>query len=198
MQSSEEAYQALIDRAFDHKTDLIISNGKAEHARYLIAKFLRNAERVVRIYTGSLSRYVGDDRVPVYASDDVLEATRHFLSKRNSLLLIATENALDVDESGRHPLLEAAKSMRTGNRELGGILWAGRASAGTVAHFGEIDYRHHWQVMDEQAYRLEHDPANTKAHANFGTPEVAGSLARLFDQVLLHAEPIEVIAPTPG
>lgn len=196
MQNSEEAYKALIDRAFDHKTDLIISNGKAEHARYLIAKFIRNAEQVVRIYTGSLSRYVGD--VPVYASDDVLEATRHFLSKRNSLLLIATENALDVDESGRHPLLEAAKSMRTGNRELGGILWAGRASAGTVAHFGKISYKHHWQVMDEQAYRLEHDPANTKAHANFGTPEVAGSLARLFDQVLLHAEPIEVIAPTPG
>ena len=182
----ERAYYRLIDDAAMRLSNQMISNGKPDHAVYLIVKFLTTAKRTVRIYSGRLSRYLGD--VPVYADEELLRAVRTFLSRQKTRLLIVTQHPLDTDETGSHPLINVVQQMRD-NGELGGVLEFREATDDALEFFRRADYAHHWQLMDEQAYRLEHDTDRAKAHVNFGTQEIASVLARLFDTVLLRNSP---------
>lgn len=53
----DEEYGALIDAALGEKSDVIISNGKPENVRYLLTKFLENANKSVFIYSPQLSLF---------------------------------------------------------------------------------------------------------------------------------------------
>ena len=48
--------------------------------------------------------------------------------------------------------------------------------------------------MDTAAYRLEHDSDNKRAHVNFGSPEVAGNLARAFNAAAQDADTMKVVS----
>lgn len=181
--ADEQAYYRLIDDAATRLSNQMISNGKPSHAVYLIRKFLTTARCTVRIYSGALSRYLDD--VPVYADERLLLAVRTFLGRQNTRLLIVTQEQLDTDEKGSHPLIDIVEQMQD-KGELGGVLEVCQATDNALEFFRRADYEHHWQLMDEQAYRLEHDTDRAKAHVNFGTPQIAGALVRLFDAVLLR------------
>ena len=185
-----EDYMELIDRALGEKSDALIPNRRPEHVRYLITKFLENARHAVRIYSGSLPCYAEDDgkRIPVYADAGLLHAAREFLRKEGSLLMVVTERDLDEGEHGDHPLIRMAEEL---GKDLNGTLWVAKASEKPEAASGEP---RHWQVMDEEAYRLEHDRSDLMAHVNFGTPGVAGDLARRFNIVVRYAQPTKVVS----
>lgn len=189
----KDEYRTLIDRAFASKADLVISNAKPDHATYTMAKFLDNAERVVRIYLKSLPRFaeMHGTAVPVFASDDVLHAARSFLSKEDTVLMILTDDDLDADDQDEHPLVRLATEMQQRPDELGGTLWIAKAPPGMGAKYGDGG---HWQVMDTAAYRLEHDAASKRAHVNFGAPEVAGELARAFNAAAKDADTMKVVS----
>jgi hypothetical protein len=44
--------------------------------------------------------------------------------------------------------------------------------------------------MDDAAFRFETDHANTKAIANFGDPENAKRLVKIFDKISVNSTPI--------
>ncbi len=191
----KDQYKTVIDRALAAKADLVISNAKPDHASYIVAKFLENAERVVRIYSTSLPRFteVDGDEVPVFASADVVNAARDFLTKDDTILMVLTDNDLDLDldEQGEHPLIRAITNMQQETNDLRGTLWIAKAPPGAGARFA---HGGHWQVMDTGAYRLEHDPDNQDAHVNFGSPEIAGNLARIFNNVAREADTTKVVS----
>lgn len=189
----QDEYRTLIDRASDSKADLVISNAQPDHASYAVAKFLENAKRVVRIYSSSLQRFadVRGTTVPVFASDDVIEAARSFLARDDTVLMVLTDDDLDLDGNGEHPLIRLATDMQQQPDGLRGTLWIAKAPPGAGAKYA---HGGHWQVMDTAAYRLEHDPYSRDAHVNFGSPGVAGNLARIFNETAQKAETTTVIS----
>ena len=113
------------------------------------------------------------------------------LTKDDTVLMVLTDNDLDLDEHGEHPLVRAVAKMQQETNDLRGILWIAKAPPGTGAKYA---LGGHWQVMDTVAYRLEHDPDNKDAHVNFGSPEIAGNLARMFNSVAREADTTKVIS----
>lgn len=104
-----------------------------------------------------------------------------------------TETDLEEDENGAHPLIQLAESMKQDAGELRGTLWVGKASAQPDKMVWE---NRHWQVMDDQAYRLEHGMKRGEAHVNFGRPDVASDLAKLFEDVRENAEQTNYVSAT--
>lgn len=181
-----DEYQQLIDDALDEQSDLFILNREQDDVRYVLAKFLENAEHVVRIFTPTvaLSKKENGDVGSFYDDKDLLDAARTFLQKQDALLLVVSNEDRARDSDIATPLIQLAEEMKESDNELKGILWVGTIS--DEAPNGDWQLGH-WQVMDRKAYRLEHDMKNRKAHVNFGRPDVASNLAKQFSRVIRHA-----------
>ena len=171
----DTAYFGAIDVALRNKDKRYISNGRPEHAAFLVHRFLENAVGVVRIYSGSLSRTLNE--IDVYGNPHIIAAAKDFLGK-NGRILVVVQNELDLPSGGGiedHPFVGLVKDIQ-------------RKGSLVVKRAGDTDglSDYHWMVMDESAYRLETDIKSAIAHANFGTPKVAMQLAQLFDSVLFE------------
>lgn len=181
---AERYYFANVDEALGTATNVVISNGRPQHAVYLIEKFFRNAEHAVRLFSGRLSRTYGS--VSVYTNPRVVEAAAVLLRRVNSRLSIVIENKIDVEPTqtvADHPLARMASELKE-RGELRGRLEVRQASGNAIDFLRNKDYCHHWMVMDHRAYRLETDTEQVKAHVNFGDLATAGALVTIFDQLL--------------
>ena len=181
----EQDYFLAVDEALADSIDRLISNGKPQHAAYLIEKFLDHAQQVVRIFSGRLARTVNG--VEVYGNDKILAAIDKLLKKGASLHIVLQQ---DIDlRTGEtwtdHPVAQLASRLRK-KGVMNGVLDIRKASKGSLAYLKDKDFPYHWMVMDESAYRLETDTKKAKAHANFGDDEMAGKLARIFDRLLFE------------
>ena len=187
----DKAYFDAIDAALENKDKRYISNGRPEHAAFLVHRFLKNAEQTVRIYSGSLSRSL--DGVDVYGAAHIVEAAQAFLG-RGGRIQIVVQNGVD-SPSGEsieaHPFLRSAEGVEQGEGKRQGSLVVKKATVSNALT------AYHWMVMDESAYRLETDIESAKAHANFGTPKVATQLAQLFDELLYVSGETLFEWPTP-
>lgn len=187
----ESEYQLVVDNAMSSQEDMPISNGKPEHAAYLIKKILENAKHSVRVFSGTLTRNFRG--VPAYGSDQILTATRDFLD-RGGQMKVLLEGAIDVDEDQtwiNHPLVRAAHSIPKGNY----LLEVRKAPKNLVDELRDAKVLYHWITMDRQAYRLEIDTIQAKAIANFGNPKTAQALVGIFDYLFAKATPLPLPEP---
>ena len=175
----ESQYFDLVDRVCRREKALHISNSHPRHAVYLIYKLLASAEREVRLFSGKLTRSIGD--VGVFENEALAKAACELLSRPDTKLQIAVQDPLhDTETPGDHPFIQRILSCeaRQGGLELR------RCSAKTVGWLKQEDILMHWMTMDDRAYRLETDVENVKAHADFGDKQMTASLNRLFDQAI--------------
>ena len=167
----EQLYFKMIDSVLKDQENKIISNGKPAHAVYLIHKFLANAEKKVRIYTGRLSQTFNG--VQAYADPVIANSAIGFLRKENSELSIIIADDPDVPDGKpieAHPLLSAI-----GDADIKGSIkvWKGKPSDWE-------EFRYHFIVMDDHALRIEVDTEKAEAFVNFSDPKFALQLSRRF------------------
>lgn len=170
-----------VDQALEAHENVIISNGKPEHAVFLIHRFLSNAKAVVRLFSGKLSQTYGN--VQIYGNAHVSDAASKALGEGVDIRIVL-EDSIDAEheEAENHPLVRLAREMDAAGT-LKGSLRIYKASA--KAHEFLDDFRYHWMTMDDRAYRLETEPEKAKAHVNFGDSDMVSSLSDIFDNVLL-------------
>ena len=189
----EKLYFNQIDLALEESLNLPLSNGKPAHAVYLIDKLLRNATKNIRLYSGNL-RQVWDD-IDVYRHEVILDAVSVLL-KRGADLFIILEEDIDGGSVMEHPLVRSAFKWNDEGL-LKGLLDIRQADQSSIAYLEERDFNHHWMVMDEQAYRLEADTGDIKAHVNFGDEVVGEALTKIFDRRLFRmARPLVRLVPS--
>ena len=179
----ERYYFEHADDALKHKTDVLISNGKPEHAVFLTHRFFVHAEYQIRLFSGTLSRKYGN--VHIYGNQHIVDALRQLLSDIKSINIVL-ERPIDVDSdqsADDHPIVRTASELKQEGR-LRGTLEIRQANQDALDFLRTHNFLYHWMVMDETAFRLETDIAHTQAHANFGDFNMAATLARLFDRVL--------------
>ena len=189
----EKLYFNQIDLALEESLNLPLSNGKPAHAVYLIDKLLRNATKNIRLYSGNL-RQVWDD-IDVYRHEVILDAVSVLL-KRGADLFITLEEDIDGGSVMEHPLVRSAFKWNDEGL-MKGLLDIRQADQSSIAYLEERDFNHHWMVMDEQAYRLEADTGDIKAHVNFGDEVVGEALTKIFDRRLFRmARPLVRLVPS--
>ena len=162
----ERLYFDMIDRAADAEQDRIISNGKAQHAVYLIRKFFDTAERNVRIYSGKLARHLNG--VLAFGDPAVCNAAVDFLSRNgNNRLSIVVDEPI----SWSHPLLTAVHEAGLSER------------VSVSALQGEPTVACHFLLRDDAAFRVEVDKNRAKALVNFNDEDFGGTLKEIFERV---------------
>ncbi len=109
----EQLYREMVDRAFKGNDPQSFSNGKPEHAAYLIGRYFDHARSTIRLYCGSLARAVNG--IQVYASSDVIGSALDFLRRPNSRLLIVLENDRR-SVAGRAPTAQSDIRRRASRR----------------------------------------------------------------------------------
>ena len=176
----ERRYFQGIDQAMQNRTNDIISNGKVEHAVYLLEKFFNETKEVIRLFSGTLRRNLNG--VSLFEHPRILISAGQLLV-RGGEIRVVIENDLDAPDGvpGNHPLV-AMSSELAQSGQMKGRLRIRAANETGIAFLKENDFLHHWQVMDKQAYRLETDDSEAiKAHVNFGDADTADALAHIFD-----------------
>ena len=176
----EQLYREMVDRAFKGNDPQSFSNGKPEHAAYLIGRFFDHARSTIRLYCGSLARAVNG--VQVYASSDVIGSALDFLRRPNSRLLIVLENEIDARSRDDHPLLKAISVAEphvrgTTRVYMNGVQMGDSGNPVKIPHF---------MVMDQKGYRIEVDSRKVIASAKVNDVSQSQTLARFFDQVLVE------------
>lgn len=180
----ERRYFEHVDRALRFRINRVISNGRVEHAAYIIHKLLISAQRKVRIFSGRLSRtYNGFN---VYSNDQIIKAIEKFLSLPGSELTVILEHELDIESHETikdHPVVHVVDEAKQTGR-LRGKFEIRQASEEATHFLREKDYSNHWMLMDNEAYRLETNTEQAGAHVNFADAKTAGALAIIFDKLL--------------
>ena len=184
--TSENEYRLVVDEAVGNATDMPISNGRPEHAVYLMQKMLEDAKEVVRIFSGKLTREF--EGVSAYGGDEILDAARAFLS-RGGKMKVLLEKPIDVDRGQNwtdHPLVKMALSVSNSSH-----FEVKQVPDKELEELREAKVLYHWITVDQRAYRLELDTEKAKAIANFGNPKTARALVVLFDGLFSKATPLE-------
>ena len=185
--TSENEYRLVVDKAVEDAIDMPISNGRPEHAVYLMQKMLENASEVVRVFSGQLTREF--EGVSAYGGDEILGAARAFLG-RGGKMKVLLEKPIDVDRGQSwtdHPLVKMALSIvpHSSHFEVKQVLDR------DLDELREAKALYHWITVDQRAYRLELDTRMARAIANFGNPRTAKALVVLFDDLFSKAIPLE-------
>ena len=183
-----------IDKALREGADLKISNGKTENTLFLVHRFLENAGSTVRLFSRRLTRET-EDGMAIYSNPHVLEAAQNAL-KSGVKVVVVVRDELDVEDGDprSHPLVQSALNLR-GIGSLAGLLALSRAAEKSVDWLDGLDCLHQWMTMDDRAFRLETDVENATAEVNFGRPDMAATLNRVFDFELLgHAKPLFAVS----
>ena len=165
--AEERLYFEMIDRAADAAQDRVISNGRAQHAVYLIRKFFDTAERNVRVYSGKLARDLNG--VLAFGDPAVCNAAVDFLSRneKNRLGIVVEEPI-----NWRHPLLTAVHEAGLSKQ----VSLSGLQSEPIIAF--------HFLLRDDAAFRVEVDKDKAEALVNFNDEDFGGTLKDIFDLVV--------------
>ena len=183
-----------IDKALREGRDLNISNGKTEHAVFLIQRFLANASSVIRLLSGCL-RQKSREGVDIYSNPHVLDAAKRALgSGVKVVVVLQAEMDAEDGQAVKHPLVRSALELQRGGG-LTGALAVFRATDRSMDWLREAELQYHWMTMDDRAYRLETEIEKAKALVNFGKPKTVASLNAVFDRTLLiDATPVFGVA----
>lgn len=194
---AERAYFEYVDAVIARGKNERFSNGKPWHAAYLIYKFLRAAQRHVRLFSGTLVRSTTAG-VRIYEDPNIVEAAGDFLKRPGSSLRIALEKHIDAPGGNpdEHPLVAGVLRLKAQGR-LRGSLEIRCVNNQTVNSLRQRGVLHHMMLMDECGWRLETDPnpADVKAIVNAGNSEEAAILGHAFDNgVWPHGETLVAVS----
>ncbi|MEC8325895.1 MAG: hypothetical protein VX100_07345 [Pseudomonadota bacterium] len=192
-------YCESVDHFATHRENQYISNGKAEHAIYLISKLFGMADNQLRIYSDRLKHTLTkEDRddsgepLDFYGHPELIKKAKRFLTKPGFKFTVVVENGLDDPQA--HPLIKLVKSL-----EKQGTLKADcefrQLTEEAKAELVTEEFGNHFIVADEQAYRCElnDDQHNYSAGANFGAPKTAALLAEIYDSFHIeNSTPISI------
>ena len=184
----EKRYYAIVDGACEASKDMLIGNGNAKHAVFLMERFLRkSAERIVRLYSGSLIRHVTYEgkTLDVYANERLIESAATFVQRPDAELRILLEDELDGGSPEQHPLIRRVLDVAPV-----GALQLARISPQWRQRLSKHGFTMHWMTVDEKGFRLERDVDAHTALANFRSPRHAQRLADLFDRASVGATPL--------
>ena len=167
MQVIVDEYRQTIERFAAERINQNISNGLPQHAKILLETMFKNASAEMRIYTGDLN-------ADIYGDVTVVDAIKTFLLKPYAKLVILLQNQQPTDWAEKHPLIKALSLIRGshGSVEI-------RFASGNYS----TDEANHFAVMDNDAFRYEHNHENCEAVANFNNSKTAKQLVSVFDQV---------------
>jgi hypothetical protein len=164
-------YFALINECARTSKDLTIPNSEPKHAAYLIKTLFKNAEANIRIFTGHL--FEG-----VFGDQDLQEEACKFLREdANHSIRIAYQARLDISNSTFIQTILNDKQTK-------GSLKVWDASE------KYSNFKNHFAVMDDKAFRFEIDHDSTRAVANFGDQANASRLVAVFDKITKDYSPI--------
>ena len=170
----EQLYRKMVDRAFEEKENKSFSNGRPQHAAYLMQKFFERAQSTIRLYSGCLKKQWGG--VQIFESSGVIGAALEFLRQEGSRLTIVLEKDIDGGSPEDHPFLLAVKNAEP----------AIRGSVRVCAKTVEITPPPpHFMVMDKRGYRVETKADEIVASANVNDEPLAQRIASFFDGVLV-------------
>lgn len=177
----ERAYFTSVALAFQKRENKPISNGRPEHAAYIIKLLIANASSNVRLVSGGLPET--HDGTPVFGSRYIMAAVMDFLSRSGTALRILVHGPMKDSDPAEHSLVWVANMLKE-RRLLKGTLKIQALSEFWEDVMKDREMLWHWMTMDEQAYRLELDVTKPAAIANFGEPEFAQGLVRAFDAIV--------------
>lgn len=165
---NESDYYRRIDECAEKKANVFIENGLPAHALYLLQKMFSKAKDSIRLFSGNLC--LERDGVKIYSDPCLIKAAQDFLRRGGSLKIVIEKNI--ASNLAEHPLIAGIKEVGSPNVELRQL------NPG-------YENCNHFIVMDDIAYRIEHDDEKTKAIANFGDSKIARAQAKIFDLKLL-------------
>lgn len=174
----EREYFRIIDEACANKHNAVLSNSKPTHAAYIIHKFFENAEQQIRLFSGKLMQNFNG--VSVYNNPCIIQKAVEFLRRPGTKFLVLLEKRIDTDsgEVEDHPLIQTLQK-EVGNSDS--RIEVRQVPPELFEVLSKGNYARNWMVMDNQAYRLEMDAEKAQAYVNFGDPELASGLGRVFD-----------------
>ena len=179
----DRSYFEYVSRMLDEERETWFSNGKPDHAVYLIAEFFKRADKNVRLFTNQMTRET-QDKFPVYANPGLIDALKAFLSREGTCFSVITEGSLDKEgDKTDHPIVRAIKDFKKDGKLIG-KLEIRQAIPNIISLFKEQDICNNFIVMDQRAIRLETDPDEVKAHVNFGSKKVSKVYIDIFDKYL--------------
>ena len=188
-EAKESVYFEMVDEFAKIRKDKDISNGKAEHAAYLIAKLIEVAESTVKLYSDRLIRTVkGEERdngntdVHLYRNESVLNNVRDFLSREGTRLDIVVENG--IENLNEHQLLSLVRKMKR-EKSLKGQFTLKKIEPEVKEYLENNNFGMHFMVSDDSAFRMEinDSPTNYQAIANFGNKEFSKKLGTTFENI---------------
>lgn len=171
-------YEELVNRCASGRLDLVITNGSAVHARYLIKKLFDVAEQEVVIYSGDLAprRNCDDKEAELFAWPELVSSAKRFVAKKGAVLKIVMQHPCDTS---KHPFIAAI----TDNERQAEVSIYTPNSEDTLS-----DISDHFMVVDKRAFRLEEDDHNVTATGNFNGPDVAKKLHDAFTNLVEFME----------
>lgn len=174
-------YYKLIEDCAENKKDLIISNGLAEHAVYLMTAMFRYAKNHIRLFSGELPDEVRRESqtIKIYSNEELLMAAENFLRMEGSRLDILVQEGENFES---RIFIQTLKKKHEEGVIKGSVnLKISEALCGISSHF---------MVIDNSGYRLETDHNHTKAVANFGDSNTARKLGEIFNTFFHNANEI--------
>ena len=163
---NEVEYYRRIDECANTKANVFIENGLPVHALYLLRKMFSEAQRSICLFSGNLC--LERENVKIYSDPVLIENAKEFL-RRGGELRIVIENNLHC-EINHHPMIAGFNEVADAKVK--------------VAQLKSGSGGNHFVVVDDNAYRIEHDDGKTKAIANFGDNKVARERKKYFDTSL--------------
>ncbi len=182
----ERQYFDAVDHACAGSKNMLIGNGNAKHAVFLMDRFLRSAQREIRLFSGSLVQNVpheGNRSLDVYANAHLIESAATFLKRPGAALRILLDGDLDAPTPEEHPLIKRAS-------QTDGTFTVGRVSGRWLDALCGADFLLHWMTVDDTGFRLERNTTDYTALANFRSKEHAKRLSGLFDRMAADATSI--------
>ena len=188
----QKLYCEMVDKYSQKRTNSYISNGKPEHAIYLISKLFGMAEKHIRIYSDKLKdkllsseRSDHGDSLDFYGNDELLKKLLPFFSTSGTKLDIVVEK--DIENIESHSLLAMIKDMKSSGNFKTEVTLKKLDKEG-LDILADIDFQNHFIVSDCEAFRLEidHEPLNYQARANFGDIEISRKLVSIFEAVHMN------------
>lgn len=160
------SYKALVNKYFDEKSDLVISNRDASHAAVLVSTLFNRAEKNVLLLCEELN---GDFYDSPLIMSSILEAI-----DRNVEVKILVQRPPKANK-----LLDALKAREGDNRVEIRVCAPGSEGAELPVNFA---------VMDSQAYRVETDIHAAKAFACANDLETAKVMVDRFNYLFRLAD----------
>ena len=183
-------YSDFVEYLADEKLDVLIPNGRSDHAKVIVNNLLSHAEKEVRIFSNRL-------KLNVYEDKYIFESLGSFLRKKGRLRIVLQDVDLDdgneedncrklieikdkvnlepTDAFKKHPFIKACSEYDVSIKLAEGV---------------DRDNKEHFIIMDELAFRFCEDRETEEAIASFNDPETSRNLADKFDTIDKCATPI--------